>query len=109
MLVGIQFGVTKLLTTTGPLGFPIRGSITSTVPTVRLVGLALPFVTRNMWLLGLKAEPPNPAKDTTPVQLGSGVAWSWSQNAPLLALIMGPWWQGTFTPPVPMPTPDTPD
>src|SRR5712692_10738929 len=99
----MQFGILKLLTTTGP-NAPF-GSITSMVPTVRSP-VAFPFVTRNMPLLGLKAEPPNPTRETAPAQPAAGAIWS--QNTPA-EVRTGPWWQGTSAPPAPMPVPETPD
>src|SRR2546426_9822031 len=65
----MQLGMLKLLTTTGP--FAPFGSITSIVPTVRSP-VAFPFVTRNMPLLGLKADPPNPTRETAPAQPTAG-------------------------------------
>src|SRR5262249_52394269 len=44
-LVGMQFETGKLLTTIGPLGLPILGSISSMVPMVGL-GVALALVTK---------------------------------------------------------------
>src|SRR5260370_27648181 len=73
MLVGKQLGVGKVLMTTGPFG--LLGSISSTVPTVRSVGLALPFVTRKCPVLGLKAEPPIPVRATAPKPLPGGASW----------------------------------
>src|SRR5713226_8334174 len=98
----MQLGMLKLLTTTGP--FAPFGSITSIVPTVRSP-VAFPFVTRNMPLLGLKAEPPNPTRETAPAQPAAGATWL--QNAPA-EVRTGPRWQGISAPPVPTPWPDTP-
>src|SRR5712692_11341627 len=99
----MQLGMLKLLTTTGP--FAPFGSITSIVPTVRSP-VAFPFVTRNMPLLGLKAEPPSPTRETAPAQPAAGATWL--QNAPA-EVRTGPRWQGISAPPVPTPWPDTPD
>src|SRR5437870_5098883 len=85
----MQFGMRKLLTTTGP--FAPFGSITSILPTVRSL-VAFPFETRNMPLLGLKAEPPRPTRETAPAQPAAGATWL--QNAPAKVRI-GPRWQGT--------------
>src|SRR5712691_11222804 len=101
----MQLGMLKLLTTTGP--FAPFGSITSIVPTVRSP-VAFPFVTRNMPLLGLKADPPNPTRETAPAQPMAGATWL--QNAPA-EVRTGPRWQGTSLPPGTklLLRPDTPD
>jgi hypothetical protein len=81
MLVGMQFGIRKLLMTTGPQEAPPHlvsvnlGSISSTVPTVRSP-VAFEFVTRKCPVLGLKAEPPIPAKAVAPTQLEAEVDFS---------------------------------
>src|SRR2546427_12608492 len=103
MLDAMRRGMLKLLTTTGP--FSRFGSITSIDPTVRSP-VAFPFVTRNMPLLGLKADPPNPTRETAPAQPAAGATWV--QNAPA-EVRTGPRWQGISAPPVPTPWPDTPD
>src|SRR2546427_3757254 len=89
MLDAMRRGMLKLLTTTGP--FSRFGSITSIDPTVRSP-VAFPFVTRNMPLLGLKADPPNPTRETAPAQPAAGATWL--QNAPA-EVRTGPRWQGT--------------
>src|SRR5260370_32100345 len=101
MPLGMQFLTRKLLTTTGPFGFPIRGSISSMVPVVRsgvrVLGTALALATRKWPVLGLKAEPPIPAGERAPLQFPARTVWL--QNNPALAMI-GPSWQSTFFPPV---------
>src|SRR5260370_42228230 len=77
----MQFLTVKALITTGPFGFPIRGSISSMVPTVKSP-VAFALLTRKWPVLGLKAEPPIPA----------------GEMAPPNPAIMGPRWQGTSTP-----------
>src|SRR5712692_225897 len=109
MLEAMQFGILKLLTTTGP-NAPF-GSISSMVPTVKSP-VAFPLVSRKWPVLGLKAEPPNPTRETAPLQPAAGVPWL--QNAPEVLVPteksrMGPWWQGTSVPPKPTPVPETPD
>src|SRR6266700_2380786 len=80
MLVGMQFLTGKVFATIGPAGFPSRGSISSMVPAVRSP-VALPLVTRKWPVLGLKADPPRPARETAPAQFAAGAAWL--QNTPV--------------------------
>src|SRR5579863_264149 len=103
MLVGMQLGMGKVFSTNGPSGLPRFGLMTSTVPTVRAVGLASELVTRKRPEFGLNVDPPIPAIEVAPTQPADGGAWL-AQNDPS-GLIIGPWWQGLSGPRIFTPAP----
>src|SRR5579872_1508115 len=104
MLVGMQFGMRKVFSTKGPFGLPRLGLITSTVPIVRLVGLALELVTRKRPLLGFN---PNSGRflvtnsSASPTNLTIGTVDVINPN---LGSPNGPFVENTFLMPNCMPT-----
>src|SRR5271166_489855 len=95
--VGMQFGITMLLTTTGPQETPPHvvsaswGSITSTLPMLMLP-TEFSFVRSRRPELGSHTIPPKPAGAMAPEQAPVGAVWL--QNVPKFWSRMGPWWQG---------------
>ena len=76
MLVGMQFGITKLLTTTGPQGppqvlFPTLGSISSMLPML-VMAMEFEFGSNRWPVLGFQAMAPTPAGEIAPAQVGPG-------------------------------------
>ena len=86
-LVGMQSVITKVLTTTGPLGFPSRGSISSMAPTL-VIPMELEFDSNKWPVLGFQTMPPKPAGDMAPAQLAAGE--DWLQKVPIVVSSMGP-------------------
>src|ERR1700733_1330070 len=96
MLVGMQFSIGTLFMTTGPLGLPGLGSISSMEPTFS-TPVELLLGSKKWPVLGLKPGAPRPAGPIAPVQgVGEVVG---SQFAVAMSII-GPWWQGMGLVPV---------
>ena len=81
MPAGMQLGIMKLLTTTGPLPVPSWGSISSMTP-MFVMGIEFPLACRKCPVLGFQTDPPNPAGEISPSQPLAGAVWL--QNAPVV-------------------------